>query len=169
MLKGQLVKCENIICGKLVECKIVNPKIENEFTTDIYVEVEIMEGQFKGQYAMVRVENIIAEKVNASAKLSFRKHEDRNDYFDTIEDRAIFADVDVKASTIEEADLVLDNLIDKLQGKYGYEFFRCGGQDDNLCTMYDTFVIEFEYGKMSQLKKEAREIFKDVKKELGIR
>lgn len=166
MLKGQLVKCNNIIIGKQITCKIID-KYDNNLTTTEQYEVQIQEGQFKGQYATVKAEDIIADTIKATAKIDFTNHTNYNDYEDIINDRCILAYITVTSNNNVNAELVLDNIIDKMESKYQFEFNKCYELADNQAS--DSFNMEFEYGKMNELKKEAKQIFKEIKKELGIR
>lgn len=54
MKKKQFVKCSNITIGKQLLCQVINPKYN-----DNSIEVEIIEGIFKGSYAIVNLSDVI--------------------------------------------------------------------------------------------------------------
>lgn len=56
MKKNQFVKCNNITIGAQLLCKIINPNY-NETS----IEVEIIEGNFKGSYVIVNLVDVIVE------------------------------------------------------------------------------------------------------------
>lgn len=165
MLKGQTVKCENIIIGKQIECKIVNPKY-NETS----IEVQIVEGNFKGQYAIVNLNDVIViETIKSSASIEFSKYEVIDDYAETQECRYIDINITVKSNNTTNAEMVLDNIIENMENlDSNIKFNRCIVELSETSVL-DGFILPFEYGEMTDTKKYIKDLFKQVKKGLGIR
>lgn len=146
------MKAKNIIVGKEIEVKIV----DRHYDID-KVEVEVMEGIFKGKYCIVNENDLVIVKVNAKLEMVKANSE---------EYRAIA--VDVKTTN----DIVLDDIMDLLERKLsneGFElqFARCPYNIDNMVA--DTLYVPFVYGTMNDTKKVIKSLWKEVKRDLFLK
>lgn len=147
-----MMKAKNIIVGKEIEVKIV----DRHYDID-KVEVEVIEGTFKGKYCIVNESDLVVVQVNAKLEMVKANSE---------EYRAIAVDV------ITENDNVLDDIMDLLESKLsneGFElqFARCSYNVDNMVA--DTLYIPFVYGTMNDTKKAIKSLWKEVKRELFLK
>lgn len=111
----------------------------------------------------VKIEEVEeVKKVKASAKINFKKYEQENIYGEVVS-RQLIVDVDVKAGNDQQAKELLYAMADKMD----YEWFGCTEVENNVAS--DAFSVDFEYGQMSDVKKEIMEAYKQAKKSLGIR
>lgn len=112
-------------------------------------------------------------KKKASAKLTFEKWEDTDWLTDEREGRYINIDIEVKAETKAEAEAIFDELAEKLEEVADVEisWSTCPSCEEYKKGFYyaDSFIIEYEHGFMTEIKKDLMKDFKSVKKEMGIR
>ena len=148
-----MVKAKNIITGKKVEVKVVNSVYDKNL-----VEVKIIEGKFKGKYAIVDKKDLITTtSVNnkTRAKMEISK-------FDSEFDRALCL------SIYSENEEILDKIIDIFENRLNIEFTMCRFEYE--CNMIgDSCYIDFQYGEMTEIKKNIKDLWKEIKKELNLK
>ena len=163
LIKGQIVKCKNIVLGKEIKCEIIDAKYNQD-----HAEVKLLE-QFEGSYTVVNYKDIIIEnQIKGSAAISFGKYEDIN-MFEEVEKRYISIDITTKSNIIENAEILLNNIIDKMESlDNNIKFSRCFAEMDTN-SINDGFILEYEHGAAADTKDYIKDMFKQVKKELKIR
>ena len=113
---------------------------------------------------------ILEEKapIKGSASIKFSKYEDVN-IFEEVEQRYIAIDITTKSNIIENAKILLDLIIEKMQ-KLDEEikFCLCPSEVGNN-SISDGFVLEYYHGEATDTKNYIKDLFKQVKKDLKIR
>lgn len=148
-----MMKARNIVIGQELEVKIIDSRYGNGL-----VEVEILEGNFKGKCAIVKTEDLIkTEKVKATLEMV---------KFDSEENRGLTVNV------ITENEKVLDEIIEEFETRLsdeGFEvdFARCPFEVAEKVA--DTLYIDFEYGMMAETKKAIKRIWKGLKGDLNLK
>ena len=163
LTKGQIVKCKNIILGKEIKCEIIDAKYSQD-----HAEVKLLE-HFEGSYTVVNNKDIIIEnQIKGSAAIAFGKYEDIN-MFEEVDKRYISIDITTKSNTLENAEILLDRIIDKMEAlDNNINFSRCFAEMD-ANSINDCFILEYEHGEATDTKDHIKDIFKQVKKDLKIR
>ena len=148
-----MIKAKNIITGKEINVKIINPTYDKNL-----VEVKIIEGKFQGKYAIVDKKDLITTtSVNnkTRAKMEISK-------FNSEFDRALCLTI------YSENEKILDKIIDIFENRLHIEFTMCRLEYE--CNMIgDTCYINFEYGEMTEIKKNIKDLWKEIKKELNLK
>ena len=147
-----------------IDNKVLEVKVIDANYNENSVEVELLEGNFKGYRAIVKKEDLVQETKKASAKLEVVKFEDENIFGEKTR-RTLGFNIIVTGTNAEE---VLEEIASYMEKENDeVEFARCPDvEEDKAC---DGFDIEFTYGQMGKMKKEITELFKEAKKALGIK
>ena len=110
-----------------------------------------------------------AKKNNISASMMFGKFVNED-----TEERYITVDIEVRGNSEEEVENAFIKLSDKLEneGSINIKFAKCPTieEEKNGRWIYqDAFIIEYEHGCMTEIKKDLKKDFKSFKKELKLR
>ena len=147
-----MIKAKNIITGKEINVKIINPTYNKNL-----VEVKIIEGKFKGKYAIVDKKDLITTtSVNNKTRAKMEISKFNNEF-----DRALCLTI------YSENEKILDKIIDIFENRLNIEFTMCLFEYENL--IGDTCYIDFEYGEMTEIKKNIKDLWKEIKKELNLK
>ena len=148
-----MVKAKNIITGKEINVKIINPTYDKNF-----VEVEIIDGVFKGQYAIVNKKDLITTtSVNNKTRAKMEISKFNNEF-----DRALCLTI------YSENEEILDKIIDIFENRLNIEFTMCPFEYE--CNMIgDSCYFDFKYGEMTEIKKNIKDLWKEIKKELNLK
>ena len=130
---------------------------------DIQIEEQWTEGETTKIYVT------LSEKApKGSARIEFSKYE-KIDMFDEVEKRFITVDITTKSNNLENAEKLLDLISAKMEElDNDIKFHKCHAELDNN-SIADGFILEFYYGEAEDTKKYIKDLFKQIKKSLGIR
>ena len=118
--------------------------------------------------------NASKRKQKASARVDFGKYE-HEDIFGEIEYRQLTVDVTLTAETEDEVEALWEKFTERLEEVADVEtnWSACPtiGQSHKTGAWYycDSFVVDYDHGMMTEIKKDFMKDFKAVKKEMGIR
>lgn len=108
-----------------------------------------------------------------SAKVDFVKYE-HEDIFGEIEYRQLCVDITLTANSEEEVNELWDKFTERLE-EVSYIDIRWSTcptieeEKEGVWTYFESFVVDYEHGMMTEIKKDFMADFKSVKKEMGIR
>ena len=159
---------------------IGNNKIEGvvyDYTEDLkIIWIETKEDVYKLNSENVEIiEEVIEEnKIKGSATVEFSKYENKN-CFDEVEYRTLGIDIIVTSDTKENVELLFDIISNKLEEKSDLDinWSTCPSiyydHIKNKWYYIEGFDIEYEHGNMTEIKKDLKKVFKQVKKEIGVK
>ena len=105
------------------------------------------------------VELIQVNTKGHSASISFSKYED--EYSDS---RHLAIDLAVKGLNATQ---VFNLIAEQMESDLNINFLRCPEVEEGM--HIDSFTIDYDHGEMGNIKKEITNIFKSIKKKLGVR
>ncbi|MBY6842809.1 hypothetical protein [Clostridium botulinum] len=126
-------------------------------------DIELLEGTLKGQktYISKNSKNETIEKVKASARIERKGRIKEQGHYSN---NFIQFDITVKSNTLKNAENIHDIITNKMMNKIKeFEFVGCPLEDGN--SYFDSLAIEL--GLLEDI--EVIELFKIIKKDLGIR
>lgn len=149
-----------IINNKEYKVKMIDENYDNY---NELVEVEIIEGVFASKRAIIKVSDLIkpmkvsmemyVNKIDKYAKetdLSYDEH------------RTLDVTITIEGGTKKTRDDLLYGQVESIVNDYGYDFLGCGS-DENDST-WEQIVIEYSHGNMTAIKKDLKNMFKEIKK-----
>ena len=164
LIKGQKVICK--INNKEVECEVINATYETGLTTDKLAEVRMLSSTFAGYCAVVSYNDLVVKnEIKGSAAIEFGKYVN-----DDNEKRFLKVDIKVKSNNLDNAVIILDNIIDNMESQDSDICFNlCPAEYEYDNLIIDGFILEYEHGSMTDLKGYIKDMFKTIKLNLGIR
>lgn len=134
--------------------------IDNSYSAT-QCEVEILEGNFKGQRAIVSNTDIIIGKFTSKIEYVVSREEDQFDnYKKKITGREFWVTITTNNS-IQNNEFIMYNLMEHIENNSDYAFHRCSGveADNNKLTYIDSITVDDkdEYEEIKELYKEWKE------------
>lgn len=149
-----------IINNKEYKVKMID---ENYDSYNELVEVEIVEGVFASKRAIVKESDLIkpmtvkmemyANKIDKYAKETDLNYEGH---------RTLDVIITIEGGTKKTRDNLLYGQVETIVNDYGYDFLKCGSDEDN--STWEQIIIEYEHGQMTTIKKDLKDMFKEIKK-----
>lgn len=165
---------------------------KKEVTTGAMVRVDLTEGTTFADVAELngftfeviesytngdRVTNYIRitgkeEALKGSVALTFSSYIEKCDYTDEVLRRANYADITATAGTADMAERIVLAVQERLEQELDLEYVGCPYEEQTKRGKFqytDGLYFDFDLGAMKSIKDDIRYVFKQVKKELGLR
>jgi len=156
------MKAKNIQCGQELEVRVVNANYN-----DHAVEVQILEGSFKGQRTIVEKSDLVIAKYTVKAEC--KKYENEDSYKRTLWDSDYHRSLSFELTVTCEDEATQDYIVEKIESymrkelkEYNFQLSGCPTIENGQ--YWDCASVDFQHGFMTEIKKDIMTTYKEAKK-----